>query len=176
MRSKWPLLLGALALGACDITNPPDWNAEYVFPLDFPPIDLPAVTIPVDTVSFTTPVFPQDSLEFVGRILQSEDLVGLRAEVILGTDIDVTGSVELSIATNPGALFSPTQSLTTTVPVSSSLDTTFVSVPLDVFKGTENLYFQANVVVVGSGGSITIPAGSQITMGVNFIATVQVSE
>lgn len=179
MRSKWPLLLGVLAFGACDITDPPDWSAEYLFPLNFPAIDLsviPGGTIPVTSVSFQTPVFAQDSLEFVGRILQSEDLVGLRAEVILSTNLDVTGSVELSIATDPANLFSPTQSMTTMITVGMGADTTRVPVPLAVFAGSESLYFQSNVVLAGSGGSITVPPGAEIGMGVNFIATVQVSK
>jgi len=179
MRSKWPWLLGALAFGACGITDPPDWNAEYLFPLNFPAIDLswvPGGTIPVDSVSYTTDVFPQDSLEFVGRILQSEDLVGLRAEIMLTTNLDVTGRVRLSIATSPANLFSPTQSLTTTIPVGLGAYTSFVPVPLAVFAGAESLYFQSTIVLAGSGGSITVPPDAEIGMGVNFIATVRVSK
>jgi hypothetical protein len=179
MRTKWTLLLGAFALGACDITNPPDWTAEYVFPLDFPAVDLsgiPGGTIPIDSVSFTTPVVSQDTDGLVDRILQSEDLAALRAELILSTTLDVTGSLELSIAASPGNLFSPTQSLTTTVSIRQGTDTSSVPVILEVFHGAETLFFQSNVVVAGSGGSITVPPGAQIRMGVNFIGTVRVSK
>lgn len=178
MRTKWPLLLGAFLLGACDITDPPDWNADYLFPLDFPAVDLAGAggTIPVDSVSFTTPVVTQDTDGLVDRILQSEDLVALRAEIILTTNLDVTGSVELSIATAQGNLFSPTQSLTTTVDVNLGADTSFVTVPLSVFQGADILYFQSNVVLAGSGGNITVPPGAQIGLRVNFIGTVRVSK
>jgi hypothetical protein len=179
MRKTWTLLLGALALGACDITNPPDWDAEYVFPLDFPAVDLsgiPGGTIPIDSFSFTTPVVSQDTDGLVDRILQSEDLTALRAELILGTTLAITGSVELSIAASPDDLFDPSQSLTTTIPVSQGTDTTTVPVILDVFHGAETLFFQSNVVVAGSGGAITVPPGSQIGIGVNFIGTVRVSK
>jgi hypothetical protein len=179
MRTKWPLLLGVLALGACDITNPPDWTADYLFPLDFPAVDLsgvPGGVIPIDSVSFTTPVVSQDTDGLVDRILQSEDLAGLRAEVILSTTLDVTGSVELSIATSPAGLFNPAQSLTTTITVSQGSDTSFVPVSVAVFQGAETLYFQSNVVVAGSGGNITVPPGAQIGLGVNFIGTIRVSK
>lgn len=179
MRTKWLLLLGVFVFGACDITDPPDWNAEFLFPLDFPAVDLsgiPGGTILIDSVSFTTPVVDQDTDGLVDRILQSEDLVALRAEIILTTTLDVTGSVELSIATAQANLFSPTQSLTTTVTVSQGADTSFVSVPVSVFQGAETLYFQSNVVLAGSGGSITVPPGAQIGLGVNFIGTVRVSK
>lgn len=178
MRTKWPLLLGALAFGACDITNPPDWDAEYLFPLDFPAVDLSGLggTIPVDSVSFTTPVVSQDTDGLVDRILQSEDLAGLRAEIILQTNLAITGSVELSVATSPANLFIPSQSLTTTLSVSQGADTSYVPVILEVFKGAETLYFQSNVVLAGSGGSITIPPGAEVGVRVNFIGTVRVSK
>jgi hypothetical protein len=179
MRTKWTLLLGAFALGACNITDPPDWDAEYLFPLDFPAVDLsgiPGGTIPVDSVSFTTPVVSQDTDGLVDRILQSEDLSALRAELTLSTTLAVTGSVELSIAASPGNLFSPAQSLTVTVPVSQGSQTADVPVILEVFHGAETLFFQANVVVAGSGGSITVPPGSQIRVSVNFIGTIRVSK
>jgi len=179
MRTKWPLLLGVLTLGACDITNPPDWTADYLFPLDFPAVDLsgvPGGVIPIDSVSFTTPVVSQDTDGLVDRILQSEDLAGLRAEVILTTTLDVTGSVELSIATSAANLFDPAQSLTTTISISQGSDTSFVPVSVAVFQGAETLYFQSNVVVAGSGGSITVPPGAQIGLGVNFIGTIRVSK
>lgn len=179
MRTKWPLLLGAFVLAACDITNPPDWNAEYVFPLDFPAVDLsgiPGGTIPIDSVTFTTPVVSQDTDGLVDRILQSEDLAALRAEVVLSTTLDVTGSVELSIATAPGNLFNPTQSLTTTIAVRQGTDTSFVPVVVGVFQGAETLYFQSNVVLAGSGGTIAVPPGSQVRLGVNFIGTIRVSK
>jgi len=178
MRTKWPLLLGVFLVAGCDITNPPDWTADYLFPLNFPAVDLsgvPGGVIPVDTISFTTPVVSQDSLEFVGRILQSEDLLGLRAELILFTTLDITGEVELSIAPTQSGLFNPSQSLTTTITVSQGTDTSYVSVPLDVFKGAADLYFQSNVTVAGSGGGIAVPAGSEIGIKVNFIGTVLVS-
>jgi hypothetical protein len=178
MRTTWPLLAGVLVLGACDITNPPNWTADYLFPLDFPAVDLSEVpVIPIDTIRFTTEVFTQDTEEgLVGRILQSEDLAALRAEVILGTTLDVTGTVELSVATSQGNLFVPAQSLTTTTSISSGTDTSFVGVNLDVFKGASVLYFQANVVVAGNNGDITVPPGSQIRLGLNFIGTVRVSK
>ena len=179
MRTKWPLLLGVLAAGACDITNPPDWTADYLFPLDFPAVDLsgvPGGVIPVGSVSFTTPVVSQDTDGLVDRILQSEDLAALRAEVILSTTLDVTGTVELSIATSPGSLFDPAQSLTTTVTISQGADTSFVPVNVTVFQGAETLYFQSNVVVASASGSIAVPPGSQIGLAVNFIGTIRVSK
>ena len=179
MRSLWLLLSGVLALGACDITNPPDWTADYLFPLDFPAVDLsgvPGGVIPIDTVRFTTPVITQDTEGLVGRILQSEDLAALRAEVIVRTTLDVTGTVELSIATSQSGLFNPAQSLTTTISIRSGTDTSLVAANLDVFKGASMLYFQTSVVVAGENGDITVPAGSQIGLGVHFIGTVRVSK
>lgn len=179
MRTKWPLLLGVFALGACDITNPPDWTAEYLFPLDFPAVDLsgvPGGVIPADSVSFTTPVVSQDTDGLVDRILQSEDLAALRAEIILSTTLDVTGTVELSIATTPVNLFDPGQSLTTTLSISQGADTSFVPVSLTAFQGAETLYFQSNVVVASTGGSIAVPPGSHVGLTVNFIGTVRVSK
>jgi hypothetical protein len=166
-------------LGACDITNPPDWTADYLFPLNFPAVDLsgvPGGVIPIDSVSFTTPVVSQDTDGLVDRILQSEDLAGLQAEIIVSTTLDVTGTVELSIATSAASLFNPAQSLTTTISVSQGVDTSFVPVSLTVFQGAETLYFQSNVTVAGSGGSITVPPGAQIGLGVNFIGTIRVSK
>ncbi|MDH4044048.1 MAG: hypothetical protein OEY20_00070 [Gemmatimonadota bacterium] len=180
MRTLWPLLAGALVLGACDITNPPNWTADYLFPLNFPAVDLsgiPGGVIPIDSVSFTTPVITQDAEEgLVGRILQSEDLAALRAEVILRTTLDVTGAVELSIATSQAGLFDPAQSLTTTISVSQGTNTSFVDANLAVFKGATTLYFQSNVTVAGPNGSIAVPPGSEIGIGVNFIGTVRVSK
>ena len=179
MRTKWPLLLGVFALGACDITNPPDWTADYLFPLDFPAVDLsgvPGGVIPITSVSFTTPVVTQDTEGLVGRILQSDDLAAIRAEVILSTTLDVTGSVELSIATSAAGLFDPAQSLTTTISISQGSDTSFVPVSLTAFQGAETLYFQSNVVVASTSGSIAVPPGSQIGLGVNFIGTIRVSK
>jgi hypothetical protein len=166
-------------LGACDITNPPNWTADYLFPLDFPAVDLSGVqggVIPIDTISFTTPVITQDTEGLVGRILQSEDLEALRAEIILRTTLDVTGAVELSIATSQSGLFDPAQSLTTTISISQGADTSYVDANLAVFKGATTLYFQSNVLVAGTNGSIPVPPGSSIGVGVNFIGTVRVSK
>jgi hypothetical protein len=178
MRRTWPLLLGVLLVGACDITNPPDWTADYLFPLDFPPVDLsgiPGGVIPLDTISFTTPVDSQDTEGLVGRILQSDDLVGLRAEVVLSTNLDVTGDLIVSVAPARSGLFDPAGSLTATIDIGPDVDTAFVPVDLDVFKGAPKLYFQANVLVAGRDGVITVPQGAQIGLRLNFIGTVLVS-
>jgi len=179
MRTKWPLLLGVLLLAGCDITNPPNWTADYLFPLDFPTIDLsgiPGGVIPFDSVSFTTPVDSQDTEGLVGRILQSEDLAALRAEVILTTTLDVTGNARLSIAPSRGALFDPAQSLTVTATIEQGTSTIEIPVALSPFQGATILYFQADVAVASSSGSITVSPGDQIGISVNFIGTVRVSK
>jgi len=179
MRTKWPLLLGVLLVAGCDITNPPDWTADYLFPLDFPTIDLsgiPGGVIPFDSVNFTTPVDSQDTEGLVGRILQSEDLAAIRAEIILTTTLDVTGSVEVSVAPSRGALFNPSQSLTATVTIDQGTTTIEVPVSLTAFQGAEMLYFQADVAVASSSGSITVSPGDRIGISINFIGTVRVSK
>jgi hypothetical protein len=179
MRTRWPLLLGALLLAGCDITNPPDWTADYLFPLDFPTIDLsgiPGGVIPFDSVSFTTPVDSQDTEGLVGRILQSEDLAALRAEVILSTTLDVTGNAMVSVAPSRAALFDPSQSLTATVTIDQGTTTIEVPVSLSAFQGAAMLYFQAEVAIGSSSGSITVSPGDEIGVAVNFIGTVRVSK
>jgi len=180
MRTRWSVAFGlAIALAGCNTPSAPSWTADYLFPLNFPAVDLsglPGGIIPVDTVEFTTPVASQEVTGIVGQILQSDDLTGLTAEVIVATNLDITGTIDLSVAPSTGALFDPSQSLTTTINVADGADTVVVPVNLDLFRTATDLFFQADVTIAGQGGNITIPAGTNIDVRVNFIGTILVSK
>lgn len=179
MRITWLLLSGAIALGGCDIGGPPAWTADYLVPLNFPSVDLtgvPGGVIPIDTVAVPTDVESQDMEGLVGSLVQSEDLVGLTAEVIVTTNLDVVGDLFVSVAPSEGSLFDPAQSLTAALDVRQGTDTTIVPVDLRLFQTADALYYQANLLVAGRTGNITVPAGARIEIRINFIGTVQVSE
>lgn len=177
MRSKWPLILGLAVLGACKTPEAPTWTADYLFPLDFPGIDLsgvPGGIIPVTPISFTTPVEVQNATGLVGEILANDDLEALRAEIIVLNTLDITGTLDLSIAPAPGALFDPAQSLTANLSVQQGVDTSFVSVVLAPFRDAATLYFQSTVNVAGASGGVPVGPGDMIDIRVNFIGTVRV--
>ena len=179
MRTKWPLLLGLAVLGACDVPGAPAWTADYVFPLDYPSVDLsgvPGGVIPGAAITFDTPVETQDVTGLVEQILTDEHLNALSVEVVTDATVDVTGSVVVSIATNPASLFSTTNSVMVTVPFGQAADTTTAPINVDLLRTGETLYYQSRVTIAGASGGTPVGAGSEIRIGLNLFANVQVSQ
>lgn len=178
MPKRWPLLLGLVAaLAACGTPGAPSWTADYFFPLDFPSVDLsglPGGIIPVDTVDLPPTGGSQPVTGIVAEILQNDDLVALRAQLIVTTNLDVTGGADLSIATSTADLGDPTRSITVSVDIRNGADTVTVSVPLSLFRDADDLFFQADVLLAGQGGNIVVPDGARLDMRANFIGTIRV--
>ena len=178
MPKRWPLLLGLVAaLAGCGTPGAPSWTADYFFPLDFPSVDLsglPGGIIPVDTVDVPPSGGSQPVTGIVAEILQNEDLIALRAEFVVSTNLNVTGDVDLSIATSSADLFDPTRSLTVSVDVRNGADTVTVSVPLSLFRDADDLFFEADMLLAGQGGDIVVPADARIEVRASFIGTLRV--
>jgi hypothetical protein len=179
MRVRWTLVVGLAGLLACNVPGAPAWTADYVFPLDYPSVDLsgfPGGVIPSGTVTFDTPVETQDVVGLVEQVLTDSALNALTAEVITDATVDVTGSVVVSIATNPANLFSATNSVTVTVPFSQTADTTTAPINVDLLRTGGTLYFQSRVTVSGGASGTPVGSGSEIGIGLNLFANVQVSQ
>jgi hypothetical protein len=127
-------------------------------------------------LTFDTPVETQDVTGLVEQILTDEALNALSAEVVTGATVDVTGSIVVSIATNPANLFSTTNSVTVTVPFSQTADTTTAPINVDLLRTGGTLYFQSRVTVSGGASGTPVGSGSEIGIGLNLFANVQVSQ
>lgn len=172
-------LLGALA---CDIPGAPKWSADFLFPLDVPDIVLADYgvggVIPPTDVTFVTPIESQDVSSGLSEKILSEDITAISAEIISGTDVNVTGTVTFTIATDPANLFSanPQQAVTVQFPI-AAVDTTRVTADPTLFKNAATLYYQSSVTARGaSPGGTPVSAGDNVRLGANIFATIPVSK
>lgn len=168
----------ALLLAACDISAPV-WDADYFFPLDFPDVELSDYAvggvIPDVDVPFTTTVESQD-ITGLPETLLGDDLNALAAEVITATPVDVTGTIELSIAQSPGQLFVDGQSAVIAIPVAEGTDTTAVTVDPAVVRNAIALYYQVRGTVRGAAGGTAVGPDDAVGITVNLLVNFQVTK
>jgi hypothetical protein len=178
MRTVMRAGLLALLLAACDLSAPV-WSADFFFPLDFPDLELSDYAtggvIPDVDVPFTTPVESQD-ITGLPETLLGDDLNTLAAEVITTTTVDVTGTIELSIAQSPDLLFQDGQSAIVTIPASPGTDTTFAAVDPAVVRNAIALYYQIRGTVRGAAGGTPVGADDEVGINVNLLVNFQVSK
>jgi hypothetical protein len=172
-------LLGALA---CDIPGAPKWSADFLFPLDVPDIVLADYgvggVIPPTDVTFATPIESQDVSGGLSAQILGEDITSISAEIISGTDVNVTGTVTFSIATDPANLFSanPLQAVTVQFPIAVA-DTTVVTADPALFRNATTLYYQSSVTARGaSPGGTPVAPGDDVRLGANIFARIPVSK
>jgi hypothetical protein len=167
----------ALLLAACDISAPV-WDADYFFPLDFPDLELADYAvggvIPDADVPFTTPVQSQD-ITGLPETLLGDDLNALTVEIIASTTVDVTGTIELSIAQSPDNLFQDGLSAIVAVPVPAGTDTTAVAVDPAVVRNAIALYYQVRGTVRGAAGGTTVGPDDEVGINVNLLVNFQVA-
>ena len=166
----------ALLLAACDLSAPV-WSADYFFPLDFPDIELSDYAvggvIPDADVSFTTPVESQD-ITGLPETLLGDDLNSLMVEAITLTTVDVTGTIELSIAQSPDGLFQDGQSAVVTIPATQGTDTTYATVDAAVLRNAIALYYQIRGTVRGAAGGTPVGPTDMVGINVNLLVNYQV--
>jgi hypothetical protein len=172
-------LLGALA---CDIPGAPKWSADFLFPLDVPDIVLADYgvggVIPVTDVTDSTQIFSQDVSGGLSAQILGEDITAIRAEIISGTDLAVTGTVTFTIATDPANLFSTNsqQAVTVQFPISVA-DTTTVTADRALFRNATMLYYRSRVTARGaSPGGTPVSPGDNVRLDANIFVTIPVSK
>jgi hypothetical protein len=172
-------LLGAIA---CDIPGAPKWSADLLFPLDVPDIVLAdgvgGVVVPPTDVTFPTAMMSQDVSSGLSAQILGKDIQAISAEIVSGTDVNVTGTITFSIATDPANLFSanPLQAVTVQIPITPA-DTTTVTADPALFKDAQTLYYQSTVTVRGaSPGGTPVTPGDAVRLGANIVATIPVSK
>ena len=170
-------LVGALA---CDIPGAPKWSADFLFPLDVPDISLDSVAfvIPPFDVTWTSPVTTQDVSTGLSSQILGEDITAISAEILSGTNVNVTGTITFTIATDPANLFSanPQQAVTVQFPVTVS-DTTVVNAEPALFENATTLYYQSRVTVRGaSPGGTPVGPGDRVLLAANIFVTIPVSK
>jgi hypothetical protein len=171
-------LIPVFLLAACDLSAPV-WNADYLFPIDFPDIELADYAlvgeIPDVDLPFTTPVETQDITGFIETLL-GDDLNSLDAEVITSTTVNVTGSIEVSIAQSPTDLFQSGRSIIITIPIAAGTDTTSASVNVDVVRNAAALYYQSRGTLRGQPGGTPVGPTDEIGIDVNLLVNYQVTK
>jgi hypothetical protein len=168
----------ALLLAACDISAPV-WSADYFFPLDFPDLELSDYAvggvIPDADVPFTTPVQSQD-ITGLPETLLGDDLNALTAEVITSTTVDVTGTIEVSIAQSADRLFLGGQAAIIEVPIAVGTDTVYAAVDPAVVRNAIALYYQVRGTVRGAAGGTTVGPDDAVAINVNLLVNFQVTK
>jgi hypothetical protein len=174
-----PVRLGLLALPAlvaCDLSAPV-WSTDLFFPVDYPDVQLSdfsvAGQIPPLDVAFTTPPEQQDITGLLEELL-SDDVNALTVEIITQSDVDVTATMTISIASSELALLDPNQSITIQLNAGPAVDTTIVDVNVDLLRGAIALYYQTDGSVRGAAGGTTVSPGDVIKIDVNLLANYQV--
>lgn len=176
---RTPLRAGLLALllAGCDLSAPV-WNADYFFPLDFPDLELSDYAVggevPDVDVPFTSPVGSQD-ITGLPETLLGDDLNSLTAEVITTTTLDVSGTIEVSIAQDPTGLFQAAQSAIIAIPVAQGTDTTVVTVDPAVVRNAIALYYQTRGTVRGAPGGTPVGPTDEVAINVNLLVNYQVT-
>lgn len=179
-----PAALGvatALLVLGCDNLSAPKWNADIFFPIKYPDVQLnqygPAV--PPSNVTFTSPVDSQ-TVSDATREIFDRNIDTLRAEVILATSTNITGTLELTISNNRAFLFStlPTQAATLSVPIRVTAgDTTRFTLNTTLFRTAQKLYTQSRATMRSStGGIVPLSAADKLSVGVNLTASLRVSQ
>jgi hypothetical protein len=172
-------LLGALA---CDIPGAPKWSADFLFPLDVPDIVLADYgvggVIPPTDVTDSTQIESQDVSSGLSEKILGEDITAISAEIISGTDLDVTGTITFTIATDPANLFStnPQQAVTVQFPITPA-DTTRVTADPALFRNATTLYYRSRVTARGAvPGGTPVSPGDNVRLDANIFATIPVSK
>jgi hypothetical protein len=164
------------ALTACDLSAPV-WNAEFVFPVDYPDVELADYAvggeIPDVDLAFTSPLVQQDITGLLEELL-SDDLVGLTVEVVTEATVDVTASLTLTIATSDTA-GSAASAIALQISAGLGVDTTALLVDPEALRNAIALYYQTEGTVRGAPGGTPVAAGDRITVDVNLLATYRVS-
>jgi len=177
------VLVAALALAACEVPFAPKWNVDVLFPLQYPDVVLqsqvPGGLLPTTNVSFTAPVDSQDVSDALEQIREQE-IDTLRAAVILVNAAPITGTIEISLASQRAALFSgngPT-AVTVSLPIRVTAgDTARVTIDPGVLQNASRLYFQTRGTMRSNTGAILVltPA-DRFSLGVNLTANVKFSK
>jgi hypothetical protein len=175
-------LVALLGAAACDIPAAPKWSADFLFPLNVPDIALAdygvSGVVPPTDLTFTTPMTTQDVSSGLSAQILGEDITAIHAEIISGTDVDVTGTITFSIATDPANLFSTNPQLAVTVqfPIAVA-DTTPVGAEPSLFENATTLYYQSTVTARGaSPGGTAVGPGDVLRISANIFATIPVSK
>lgn len=170
-------LLALPLLVACDLSAPV-WSADYFFPLDFPDLELNDYAVggevPDVDVPFTSPVGSQD-ITGLPETLLGDDLNTLTAEVITTTTLDVSGTIEVSIARDPNGLFQTGQSATITIPVAQGTDTTYATIDPEVVRNAIALYYQTRGTIRGAPGGTPVGPTDEVGINVNLLVNFQVT-
>lgn len=169
-------LLALPALVACDLSAP-FWNADFFFPVNYPDVQLEDFSVggeipPIDR-AFTTPPERQDITGLLQELL-SDEVNTLTAEIITQSDVDITATMTLSIATSALALLDPAQSITIQISASQAVDTALVEVNPDLLRGAVALYYQTDGTVRGATGGTNVGPGDVILIDVNLLANYRV--
>jgi hypothetical protein len=98
----------------------------------------------------------------------------LTAEIITQSDVDITATMTLSIATSALALLDPAQSITIQISASQAVDTALVEVNPDLLRGAVALYYQTDGTVRGATGGTNVSPGDVILIDVNLLANYRV--
>jgi len=175
-----PVRLGLLALPvlvACDLSAPV-WSTDLFFPVDYPDVQLSdyaiAGQIPPFDVAFTTTPQQQDITGLLEELL-SDDVNALTVEIVTESDVDLTATMTISIATSQLALLDPNQSITIQVNAGPAVDTTAVDVNVDLLRGAVALYYQTDGSVRGAAGGTNVGPGDVIKIDVNLLANYQIN-
>jgi hypothetical protein len=176
---RLPVRLGWLALPvlvACDLSVPV-WSTDLFFPVDYPDVQLSdysiAGQIPPFNVPFTTAPQQQDITGLLEELL-SDNVNALTVEIITQSDVALTATMTISIATSQLALLDPNQSITIQVNAGTAVDTTVVEVNVDLLRGAVGLYYQTDGSVRGAAGGTNVSPGDVIKIDVNLLANYQV--
>jgi hypothetical protein len=176
-------LAALLALAACEVPLAPKWNIDVLFPLQYPDVILqnqvPGGLLPPTNVSFTAPVDSQDVVDALEEI-QSQEIDTLRAAVILVNSGQITGTLEISVASVRAALFTgngPTVA-TVSLPIRVTTgDTARVSINPGLLQNASRLYFQTRGTMrSNTGGVIALGPADRFSIGVNLTANVKFSK
>jgi hypothetical protein len=169
-------LLALPVLVACDLSAPV-WSTDLFFPVDYPDVQLSdfsvAGQIPPLDVAFTTSPAQQDITGLLEELL-SDDVNALTVEIITQSDVDVTATMTISIASSELALLDPNQSITIQLNAGPAVDTTIVDVNVDLLRGAIALYYQTDGSVRGAAGGTAVSPGDVIKIDVNLLANYQV--
>lgn len=187
--NRRPVRTGLLALlpalVGCDLSAPV-WNADFVFPVDYPDVELADYAvggeIPDADLTFTSPLVEQDITGLLEEML-SDKLVALTVEVITQTSVDVSASLTLNIAASDTALppisasgaGATASSISMNITAGLGVDTTSVEVDPASLRDAVALYYRTAGSVRGAPGGTPVAAGDRIKVDVNLLATYQIS-
>jgi len=171
----------AILVWGCDNLSAPKWNADVYFPIRYPDVQLSqyGAAVPPTTVTFTSPVDSQ-TVSDATREIFDRDIDTLRAEVVVATSTNITGTLDISITNNRAFLFSslPSQAATLSVPIRVTAgDTTRFTVNTVLFRSAQKLYTQSRATMRSTtGGLVPLTSADKLSVGVNLTASMRVSQ